>query len=173
MSDTITLSIDGKDLPVNKDAIKLSVYIRNLIENVAGKENESDDEDTHDSENIVIKIDTIDYNIMKKVAEWCEHYFSIHGQESIESGSVSGNKWSEDILKEHRAKAYDTPLDNWDREFLNGTIEDLSKIIAASDFLNIQPLLSSCCKVVAQYFKGKSPHEVIEAFAKASSTSEN
>lgn len=174
MTENITLLVDGMTLHVKKDIIEISVYIKNFIENMIADGDQSIDNDSTGSNDIVIKIENTDYETMKRVLMWCEHYFSVNGKLETENNSTNGNKWSEDILKEHEAmKAYDVPLDNWDREFLNVSVDELSKIIAAADFLNIQPLLISCCKVIAQHFRGKSPKAVIEAFARASNNACN
>lgn len=170
MSDTVTFLINGKKLIAKQDPIKISVYIRNLIVNLAA-EGESDDEDKKREANdsIEIPITNVDYITMEKILEWCEHFYNVHGKDSIEDPKTGNSKiWSEDILKEFRTKAFDKPLDSWDRQFLNVSVPELTSIIAASNFLNIQPLLDACCKVVAEHFRGKSPTEVIEAFATAS-----
>lgn len=168
MSRTIILTIGDEKLVSDVAPLMVSVYIRNLIKNLAEDKEESDgDDDSNDDKPPVteISITNVKYDTMKKVLDWCQNYYDVHGEYVEET--TAGSEWTEDTLKKHRSKAFDAPLDNWDREFLQVPPPELTDIISAANFLNIQPLLDAGCKVVAEHFRGKSPSEVIAAFASA------
>lgn len=80
------------------------------------------------------------------------------------SASSEVGNWPDNVMDDYQARVSRPVLDLWEREFLDVDAETLKKIILASNFLNIRPLLDTTCKIIAELFRGKSPREIINAF---------
>lgn len=69
-----------------------------------------------------------------------------------------------EYLKYHQKAEEDTtPEDDqrlWDKDYTKVDDESLFKLILASNYLNIKPLLDLTCKAVADEIKGKTPEEI-------------
>lgn len=122
---------------------------------------------------IEIPLDNISYDTMELILRWCKHYYESHKDEIEQGGAFSdasdpgpsevGN-WPDNVMDDYQARVSRPVLDLWEREFLDVDAETLKKIILASNFLNIRPLLDTTCKIIAELFRGKSPREIINAF---------
>ena len=148
---------------------------------------------------IEIPLDNISYDTMELILRWCKHFYESHkdeieqgcaysnvselvpgddrassqasGDMTVSPNSVSSEvgNWPDNVMDDYQAQVSGPVLDMWEREFLDVDAETLKKIILASNFLNIKPLLDTACKIIAELFRGKSPREIINAFNAARS----
>lgn len=152
------ISQDDQEITVSKDAIMLSVTIKNMVEDLGDVD-------------APIPIANIDMDILKHVVEFCEYKhknpdpkLKFVPTENDESDKAELEKLEED----ERFK----PLKGWDLEFINrfapksevGKESDLTKIVIAANYLDIKSLLDIACKRFASYIKGKTTEEIREIF---------
>ncbi|ODQ45049.1 hypothetical protein PICMEDRAFT_25799, partial [Pichia membranifaciens NRRL Y-2026] len=133
---------EGRSLTVDRRVVEVSVYVRNLLRNLHSPRDQC----------IEIPLDNISYDTMELILRWCKHYYDEVGN------------WPDNVMDDYQARVSRPVLDLWEREFLDVDAETLKKIILASNFLNIRPLLDTTCKIIAELFRGKSPREIINAF---------
>ena len=57
-----------------------------------------------------------------------------------------------------------TPLHGWRKDFVNVSMEMLIAMILAANFLDLPPMLDTCCKAVAEIVQGKTAAEVKAVF---------
>ncbi|ODQ81863.1 hypothetical protein BABINDRAFT_160094, partial [Babjeviella inositovora NRRL Y-12698] len=141
MSDTpkvIIVSSDNGKFPVEQKVAEKSVLIKKMIEDLAPNGLEEDFE---------IPTPNVRSNVLKAVLEWCEHH----------KDTEFPDEDDDDTRKI-------TPVDDWDKNFLQVDQEMLYEIILAANYLNIRPLLDAGCKVVAEMIRGKSPEEIRKTF---------
>ena len=135
--DKVTLQCQGESIEVDIDVIKKSTILKNMIEDT-GKDGE-------------IKIPNIEVPILKKVIEYCEHYKNSEPKE-IEKPLRSKN------LLEHGAT-------EWDVKYIEtNNMEELTDLIVAASFLDIESLLDLGSAYVASQIKGKSVQEIRDMF---------
>jgi S-phase kinase-associated protein 1 len=93
-----------------------------------------------------IPLNNVDMNVLMKVLEWIDHHQNDPNQlpESTEKKSVE--------------------IDEWDMEFMKVDQEMLFEIVMAANFLDIEALLKTGCKTIANLIKGKSPEEIRQHF---------
>ncbi|XP_053691026.1 S-phase kinase-associated protein 1-like [Sabethes cyaneus] len=99
----------------------------------------------HFSTEEIITLPNVVAVILRKVLEWATYHKD--DPAPIEDEVVNGEKRSDDICQ-------------WDQDFLrvdHGTLLDL---MMAANYLDIQALLDTCCKTVANMIKGKTPEEI-------------
>ncbi len=134
----ILITSDKQRFPVELAVAEKSVLIKNLIKDLG---------DDDDDEEMEIPTPNVRAAVMSKVLEWAEH----HKDDRFPDVD------DEDIRKS-------TPVDEWDKSFLEVDQEMLYEIILAANYLNIRPLLDAGCKVVAEMIRGKSPEEIRKVF---------
>jgi len=134
-------SKDGKVITADAEVLKLGKFFADMLDK------ENDDEE--DSETIEIKLETIDGEILEKVVAFCKHY------------------------KEEPMKEFEKPLKSsdakdlvqaWYAEFLKVENETLYAMIAAANFLNVQPMLDLTCASIAMMIRGKSGDDIRATF---------
>ncbi|GMM33422.1 SCF ubiquitin ligase subunit [Saccharomycopsis crataegensis] len=139
---TVTLiSSDKQKFQVSKKVAEKSVLIKNLISDM----NQDDDDD--DEEEMNIPVPNVRAAVLQKVIEWAEHHKDTNFP---------------DVDDEDTRKS--TPVDEWDKKFLEVDQEMLYEIILAANYMNIRPLLDAGCKIVAEMIRGKSPDEIRKIF---------
>lgn len=134
MSATVTLrSSDDVTIPASVTAVKLSVTIKELLE------------DLEDAPTMEIPV-KVKAEILKKVVEWMEH-------------SKEKYPLNEPVTNEEDRKLPE--LDEWDNTFCD-SLDDDQKVdmILAANLLDIKPLLDIVCISVANLVKGQSPEEL-------------
>lgn len=55
-------------------------------------------------------------------------------------------------------------VDRYDSTFIDTTLENIFKLMLASNYLNIKPLLHLCCTKIATLMKGKTPDQLRSIF---------
>ena len=166
MSDTVILLSGEEKLQVDKATAKTSTYIKNLLRNLEPETGAKEDS----TQILEIPINNVDTVTLKTILKWCEHYkdanpLKFEGNIAVETmqndgGKLEDSETGQNIESEDRM----SPIDPWDREFLNVDAQTLHSIILAANILDIKPLLNVSCKIVAELLRGKSPEEIINAF---------
>ncbi|RUP51178.1 putative negative regulator sulfur controller-3 [Jimgerdemannia flammicorona] len=137
MTTKVTLtSSDNENFSVNKEITKRSILIKNMLEDV-GKS------DTP------IPLPNVNSKVLRKVIEWCEY----HCMDPL----APTNENTEN-------QKQNTDIEDWDQKFIEVDQETLFKIILATNYLNIKPLLDIGCKTITNMIKGKSPEEIYKTF---------
>lgn len=96
MVQQVRFLLQGQSLTVNSHVMDVSVYVRNLLRNLADNDDDTSDSDNdsevndvnnvrEDSKVIDIPIDNISYDTMERVIRWCQHFYETH-REEIEHG---------------------------------------------------------------------------------------
>ena len=100
-------------------------------------------EDTGEDIEEVIPIKNIESRIFEKIINFCKHHYGSDIDITIES-----------------------ELPEWDMEFCNIDLDDISKLLLAGNFLEFNLLINVCCKYIAEQIKGKSIEEMNEILGK-------
>ena len=118
---------DGNILEISMKAAKRSQIIKNMIEADQEKTNEYD-------------IKKVDFNSLKKIKEYLEHY------ESIEPKAIP---------KPMRNADFKECVDEWDYNFIGKeeNIEILLNLINSANFLDIKPLIDLLAAKIAHKIK--------------------
>lgn len=93
-----------------------------------------------------IPLNNVGMKVLMKILEWVDHH-----QNDPKEDPESTDKNSTDI-------------DEWDVKFMEVDQEMLFHIVLAANFLDIEALINTGCKVIANSIKGKSPEELRRHF---------
>eukprot|EP00035_Acanthoeca_spectabilis_P009178 m.163489 g.163489 ORF g.163489 m.163489 type:complete len:212 (-) comp14638_c0_seq3:80-715(-) len=126
---------NGKIFRVTEKVAKISVTIKNLLEDV-------------DDEPLPIPIQNIEPHVLQMVIEYCKHHQDDEPPKE------------EEAISDKRLE----PIAGWDKEFCQVDQATLFHTILAANFLDIKPLLDLTCKRVAEMIRGKSPEEIRKQF---------
>jgi S-phase kinase-associated protein 1 len=142
MSETVTLkSKDNVTITVSSKAIKLSVTVKELLEDLEGS--------VSNEVPVAVNADTL-----KKVVEWLEHSKDKFDDEPV-------------VVNEEDRKLPE--LDEWDNTFCDGLDDDAKvNMILAANLMDIKPLLDIVCISVANLVKGQSPEELRKVLERTS-----
>lgn len=132
----ILIAADGTTMAVDKQIAFKSSVIRNMVNDLNPEGLEEDFE---------IPIPNVPSVYLRKIIDWCDHHRC-------------------DIDIEDDETRRSMPLDEWDINYLDVDLQSLYEIIMGADYLNIQPLLETACKRVANLIKGKTPEEIRRVF---------
>jgi len=134
MSETVTLrSSDDVTISVTAKAVKLSVTIKELLEDLEGSV----------ATEVPVKVKS---ETLKKVVEWMEH---------------SKDKFADEQPVQNEEDRKLPELDDWDNQFCDALDDDAKvDMILAANLLDIKPLLDIVCISVANLVKGQSPEEL-------------
>jgi len=135
----ILQSQDGQDIAVDVEVIKQSKIVSQMLEDLGCADGD---------DNSSLPIPNVNYAILKKVIEWCNH----HKEDPKEEENFSDRKNN------------DNNLPKWDTEFLKVDQGTLFEIILAANFLDIPKLLDFACITVADQIRGKTPEEIRKHF---------
>jgi S-phase kinase-associated protein 1 len=149
----ITLTTkDNFEFKCPYEILKWSGLISAIIEN----DGDSDDDDENEDEEELlteIPLKEVDSNTLQKIIDFLKKY-TREPFKDPEKPLIS-DKLEEIIDKE------------WCVEFIKSLkkkTEELFKIIKASNYMDIKPLLNLTCAVIASEIKGKTPEEIREIF---------
>lgn len=70
-------------------------------------------------------------------------------------------------LYDRAPKENDRPIAPWEQEYVDKELKDedtLYNIVLAANFMDIESLMTLCCKVIAESIKGKTVEEIREKF---------
>ena len=132
-------SSDGEMFEVERPLLRFANTINNMLESVETAGAEFTD---------VIPLNNVTGPTFKKVLEWTKYH---KDDAAPEPEQENRERRTDDIIQ-------------WDQEFLKIDQSEIMLIILAANFLDIQPLLDTCCKTVANMIKGKSPEEIRTTF---------
>ena len=139
------------DIKITSSSIKsllISKFFKTIIENIDPYE---DSKELSDNTNeIEIPVTNIEPYIIKKIIKYCEYYM---------------NNPMKKIVKPLINEDLSTVVDEWYINYINDFSNDnLFKLIAGVNFLDIPPLLDLSCAKVASMLKGKTPDQIINNF---------
>ena len=124
------ISSESYMIPIEIKAAKKSNFINNFI---------------NDFPNENITFNTINFQTLKKVAEYLEHYKDSEPRE---------------IRQPLPKKEFKDCVDMWDYDYINISNENVLEIMLAANFMDIKPLLELTCAKIASVIKGKSTKEI-------------
>eukprot|EP00041_Stephanoeca_diplocostata_P008755 m.129340 g.129340 ORF g.129340 m.129340 type:complete len:165 (+) comp17460_c0_seq1:158-652(+) len=130
-------SLDGKTYDVPLSIARMSVTLKNMLEDIV------------DVGDAPIPLQTITSTILEKVIAFCTYHKDDPPQEQSDAASNS--------------KSID-PVSGWDAEFCKVDQATLFEMILAANFLDIKPMLDLTCKSVAEMIRGKSPEDIRKQF---------
>lgn len=131
-------STTGNKHEISQESSKLSHLITDMLE---------DSDEVCD----IIPLCLTD-DVIIKIIEYCDHFITDpHSSESL----TNGEKIGLDIKKY---------INDWYINFINVDIEFLGKLLYASDFLHIEPLIELCCLKFAHILKEKDISQLKEMF---------
>jgi S-phase kinase-associated protein 1 len=145
-------AVDGVNVIVPLDVAKISITIRNMLEDLG--ETLGEDEDN------IIPVPGVKGTILNKIYYFC-NYIHTNPQE-LDALTA----WLDD-------KTYTIPLPEWYNEFLNIDQTTLFEVILGANFLDIQPLLNMTCKYIANIIRNKTPDELRILFKNPEEASSN
>ncbi|VDK26691.1 unnamed protein product, partial [Taenia asiatica] len=124
---------------VDLEIARQSVLIRDILDDF-GSEAAEDDEP--------ILLQYVNADILGKVLQWCTHHKDDAPHQDRDS---NGELRTDDIS-------------GWDQEFLQVDQDTLFELCKAAEYLDIEVLLETCCKSVANMIKGKTVEEIRKTF---------
>eukprot|EP01135_Chromosphaera_perkinsii_P006465 Nk52_evm1s508 gene=Nk52_evmTU1s508 len=130
-------SSDGQEYSVDLNVAKMSVTIKNMLEDLG-----MDDDDN------AIPLPNVTGPILSKVIDYCNRH---KDDPPMTEEDESKEKNCEDI-------------EPWDAEFCKVDQGTLFEMILAANYLDIKPMLDLTCKTVANMIKGKTPEEIRKTF---------
>ncbi|KAJ9077268.1 hypothetical protein DSO57_1018341 [Entomophthora muscae] len=138
MSKVKLTTSDEKEYSVEKNVIIRSKLIRGLLDDIGETEE-------------AIPLPNVNSTTFEKVLEYCNHHKDDPLVEEEEDELPPKPKAIEDI-------------DPWDYQFAKLEKEPLFELILAANYLDIKPLITVCCKMVANMIRGKTVEQVREEF---------
>ena len=134
-------SSDGDIFDVDVDVAKLSITIKNMLEDFLV---------ASDAEDEPVPLANVNTPTLRKVIAWCTHHKDDDSRQEMKvfegASKQTGN------------------ISPWDAEFLKMEQPDLFDLILAANFLDIDDLLDLTCKAVANMIIGKSTEEIRKTF---------
>jgi S-phase kinase-associated protein 1 len=134
---------DGVNVIVPLDVAKISITIRNMLEDLGDM--------LEDNQDNIIPIPGVKGAILDKIYIFC-NYIHTNPQE-LEALMT----WTDD-------KTYTVPLPEWFNEYLKMGQSTLFEVILGANFLDIQQLLHMTCKHIANIIRNKTPDELKTLF---------
>ncbi len=135
--------LSGKDsitVKVPLDIAKMSVTIKNLMEDLFDEDNEN-----------IIPVPAVNGVILNKIFEFCNYIHT--NQEEYDNVKA----WIDD-------KSFTSSLSQWFIDYMNVDQQTMFEIILGANFLDIQMLLNMECKHVASIIRNKTPEELRTLF---------
>jgi S-phase kinase-associated protein 1 len=130
---------DGVNVIVPLDVAKVSITIRNMLEDLG--------DIVEDNQDNSIPIPGVKGATLDKIYNFCNY---IHTNQMELDALMT---WMDD-------KTYTVPLPEWYNEYLNIDQAMLFEVILGANFLDIQPLLNMTCKYIANIIRNKTPDEL-------------
>jgi S-phase kinase-associated protein 1 len=137
--------------------VPLSVAKMSKLVDETLSDDDKDDDDTDDGasggssdEYREIPLPNVTAVVLQKVVDYCTHYQQVEAMATIQTPLRSGRL--EDLVQP------------WYADFVKVEKELLFDLVAAANFMDIQPLLDLTCLAVSILIKGKSAVELREMF---------
>eukprot|EP00126_Sphaerothecum_destruens_P015687 Sdes_comp9727_c0_seq1m1229 len=130
-------SSDGQEFKVDIDVAKMSVTIKNMLDDLG-----LDDDDTP------IPLPNVTGPILSKVIDYCVR----HKDDPPPTEDEDSKETTRD------------DIEPWDAEFCKVDQGTLFEMILAANYLDIKSMLDLTCKTVANMIKGKTPEEIRKTF---------
>lgn len=148
--DTVKISSsDEHDFEVARDIANMSVTISHMLA------------DLGDDNDCPIPLPNVTGAVLGKCIQYCELYQTNAG---IPSDEVSMAE-EEGAVETSKPKTDTRELAKWEVEFFKDIEQSpLFEIILAANYLDINCLLQSACKTVANMIKGKTPEQIRDLF---------
>ena len=129
------MSSDGVIFTVDSDIVNQLTTIKTMIDDLG----EGDDGGE------IVPLPNVRAVILEKIIQWATHH------KNDDPPSPEGIDKTDDISE-------------WDSEFLKVDQKTLFGLILAANYLDIQPLLETTCKTVANLIRGKTPEQIQDTF---------
>lgn len=140
-------SSDGVVFDVDTEVAAMLGTIRDLLKNA--RSDEAMDE--------VVPLFKVHSTILSKVLEWAAHHR--HDPPTPEE-----DKETEDWMGPTMGERFEDCVSLWDETFLNVDQPTFFGIMEAANYLNVQGLLNTTCKVFAAMIAGKTPQHIRNLF---------
>ncbi|KNC77216.1 S-phase kinase-associated protein 1 [Sphaeroforma arctica JP610] len=132
-------SSDDREFEVEAKVAKMSVTIRNMLEDLGLDNDEVPN----------IPLPNVNSQILEMVINYCKH----HKDDVVLA--------TDDETTRERALE---DIDPWDQKFVGADQGTLFELILAANYLDIKSLLDLTCKTVANMIKGKDAEEIRKTF---------
>ena len=136
---------DNKVIMISSDGQKFEISVKAAMRSQIMKESIMG----NNQEEIEFNANNIEGDILKKIVEYLEHY---------------ENEEPKEIERPLPSLNFKECVDEWDYNFIDVDINTIFKIINASNYLNIPPLLELSSAKMASIIKGKTTEEVRQLF---------
>ena len=136
---------DNKVIMISSDGQKFEISAKAAMRSQIMKESIMG----NNQEEIEFNANNIEGDILKKIVEYLEHY---------------ENEEPKEIERPLPSLNFKECVDEWDYNFIDVDINTIFKIINASNYLNIPPLLELSSAKMASIIKGKTTEEVRQLF---------
>lgn len=135
MSNIKLESNDGKVFEIKKKIAKVSLTIKNMLD------------DLNDEEDGTIPLSNVSSDVLEKVIEYCNYYHE-----------------NSDFITEDSQYRTEEDLSEWEKKFCDVDQEILFKIILAANYLDIKPLLDLTCLAVAFIIEKNTVEDIRKKF---------
>ena len=154
------VSADDKEFLIPKRSICSQLWGSNYISTLLGEnadledsssdsEDESKDESQAESAVPTIPLTAINSTNLSKIVEYCVH----HTDNPMKP--IAKPLQDEDLSK---------IVDAWDAKFVDLTLDELSELVIAANFLDVSSLIELLCAKIATFIKGKTEKQIRETF---------
>lgn len=139
--------VDGKKIEMPLGVAKLSKTLDNMIGVCEGDQNFSSE--------IPFAEEACDKPTMEKIIEWGKYHLA---------NPKAPPTAEEKKTKPFRDDKVVIEIDPWDKNFMGTNVEEIVKIMTASNYLEIENLTLLCAKTLALMIKGKTPQQIRDMF---------
>ena len=145
MEEITLISSDNHPIKVDSKSAQKSLLLKKII----SESNKGNEE---------LKLNTIRYDILKRIVEYLEYY---------------RNKVPKEIPKPTPSENLNSFLDDWDFKFINNiNLDDTFELMNGASELSIQSLLDLASSKVASILKSKSIEDIRSLFSTGEDLSE-
>ncbi|OWA49993.1 putative E3 ubiquitin ligase complex SCF subunit sconC [Hypsibius exemplaris] len=146
-SNTMRLkSGDGAVVTLSMEAAKMSKILRQMIEDLTVNGTRPVDWENLDP----IPLTNVSGNILRKIIIWMDWH--------MKNDPPATEKEEDDL------SPFTEEISEWDEEFVKVDQGTLFELILATNYLNLKPLRTVCCKTVANTLKKKSVEQIREMY---------
>jgi len=137
-------SKDGETFAVPYNVAMMSKLVRDTF-----SDNDDDDDEEEETETKEIPLPKVSASVLKKVIEYCTHF-----QEEAMTA----------IKTPLPASTLDLLVQPWYADFVKVDMSMLFDLVAAANFMHIEPLLDLTCLAVCIMIKGRPAQEIHQIF---------
>lgn len=131
-------SNDGEIVPVDVEIAKMSGTLKNMLDDLGIEEAGEE----------AVPLPNVTAAVLKKVAKWATHH--------KDDPPLPENYEKREMIADD--------ISEWDKEFFKVEQGELFDLILAANYLDINGLLETACKTVANMINGKTPGEMRKTF---------